>query len=685
MRGKIFCVPFGRQPIFLTPKFLIMKHLDFFKRCGSARLWCLLALVALTANVAKADLIFSESFDYTAGNLYSSESTNGWWKNTGTETDPIQVIDGSLTYAGYESTSVGHSIKLKETQSAQKVYKKFNGDQMVASGSIYYAALINIESATGVTGTNTSYFMAMCAQTKNGLSDGGSGTDVAKLSAIAASEGKYKLAISRANTTLDSTKTEYEFGKTYLVVVKYTIVEGETNDIVSLYVNPTTTTEPANADAIYDKTSGSDVSTTNGGFAALVVRQGATASKKAPILTLDAIRVATAWADLFESGSTPEPSATPTIKPSTTTLAFGSLYQDATSELKFTVSGTDLTADITLASNNDEVVLSKTTIAQADAAAEGGVEVTATLTAATVGAQTATITLSSTGATDVTINASWTAVAVTKVADIAALKAGVGTDPEVLFLYTGEAVITYYEVSGEYSTPTFYVEDATGAVRIYDYFSNTCKVGDKIKDFTVVASSEELYRGLPFSFVSAPTIVSSGNDWTPQVVTLKELQDNHDDYLMELVKVEDVTLDLTETTYKAGNNTISQDGTDGAISLTSDNTLVGTAKPTKADVVGISYFTSGYNIRVRTAADIVAKSSPVTGLCRPAEAGQPLCYTTNGQLHIEGATGEVAIYNLTGICVAKTTVAEQATIALPQGVYAVKVAGSTHKVVVSSK
>ena len=657
-----------------------MKHLDFFKRCGSARLWCLLALVALTANVAKADLIFSESFDYTAGNLYSSESTNGWWQNTGTENAPIQVIDGSLTYAGYESTAIGNSIKLKDTQSAQKVYKKFNSDQMVASGSIYYAALINIESATGVTGSNTSYFMAMCAQTASGLKDKGSGTDVAKLSAIAASEGKYKLAISRANTTLDSTKTEYEFGKTYLVVVKYTIVEGTTNDIVSLYVNPTTTTEPSIADAVYNKSSGSDISTTNGGFAALVVRQGATASKKAPILTLDTIRVATAWADLFESGSTPEPSTTPTIKPSLTELKFGNLYKDATSELKFTVSGENLTSDITLASSSTEVVLDKTTIAQADAAS--GVEVTATLTAATAGSQTATITLSSAGATDVTIAASWQAIEVTKVANIAALKAAVITSPEVLFLYTGEAVITYYEVTGEYSTPTFYVEDATGAVRIYDYSSNTCKVGDKIKDFKVVASEEELYRGLPFSFVSTVTIVSSGNDWTPQVVTLKELKDNADDYLMELVKVENVTLDNTETNYKAGNNTISQDATTAVINLTSDNTLVGTAKSANADVVGISYYTSGYNIRVRTAADIVAKSSPVTGLCRPAEAGQPLCYATDGQLHIEGATGEVAIYNLTGICVAKTTIAEQATIALPQGVYAVKVAGSTHKVVV---
>ena len=647
-----------------------MKHLDFFKRCGSARLWCLLALVALTANVAKADLIFSESFDYTAGQLSVGRAANcndstKWWTLSGwydgsEPNNPIQVVEGSLSYEGYTTSGIGNKAKL-QTVSGTKDVRRFKD---VTTGSIFIAAIVNVSSAT----TSADYFFGVC--------DGGANY-YGKVFVKSVDDG-FQLSIAKnteTKTSLTYTST-LKYNTNYLIVEEYVIKDGTKNDSVNLWVNPTKSTttptlvcnmELANAKADPSKIAGVYlIQTTN-----------------APTLYIDEIKVATAWADLFESGSTPEPSATPTIKPSTTTLAFGSLYQDATSELKFTVSGTDLTADITLASNNDEVVLSHTTIAQADATAEGGVEVTATLAAATAGAQTATITLSSTGATDVTINASWTAVAVTKVTDIAALKAAIAADGDNYssFQCTGEAVVTYTETIS--STPAFYIEDASGAVRIDDWSSEvSLKIGDKIKDFIVAKGAEADLSGQPLSFTAVPTIVSSGNDWTPQVVTLKELQDNHDDYLLELVKVEDVTLDLTETTYKAGNNTISQDGTNGAISLTGDNTLVGTAKPAKADVVGISYFTSGYNIRVRTADDIVAKSSPTTGLCRPAEAGQPLCYTTNGQLYIEGATGEVAIYNLTGICVAKTTVAEQATIALPQGVYAVKVAGSTHKIVV---
>ncbi len=605
-----------------------------------------------------ATLLFNESFDYTTGNLYSTGSANGWWQNTGTETEPIQVIDGSLTYAGYESTAMGKSIKLKDIQNAQKVYKKFDSDQMVATGSIYYAALINITSADEITSSNTSYFMAMCAQTASGLKDKGSGTDVARLSAYAASEGKYKLAISRANTTLASTTAEYDFGTTYLVVVKYTIVEGVTNDIVSLYVNPTTT-EPTNADALYDNTSGSDVSTTKGGFAALVVRQGATASRKAPILTIDAIKVATAWADLFESGDTPDPTPTATITAPSTLTFTAPIFVGETYTSKFTISGSNLTGDITLASNNTEVVLDKTTIAQADAAS--GVEVTATLTAATAGSQTATITLSSTGATDVTVTASWQAIEVTKVDNIAALKAAIAADGEnyTSFQCTGEAVVTYTEKIGiSTSTPVFYIEDATGAVRIDDESGASMislNIGDKIKDFIAYLGNEAGLSGQPLTWGAAPTVVSSGNDWTPQVVTLKDLQENAADYLLELVKVENVTLDNTDANYKLGNNNISQDGTNAVINLTSDNTLVGTAKPAKADIVGISYYTSGYNIRVRTADDIVAKTTP----------------TAIETIALDQLTGEYEIYTVSG----------QRTDALQQGVNIIRQGDKTYKVI----
>ncbi len=603
----------------------------------------LLVLLCTLCMSTHATLIFHESFNQDAGQLTAGRATNcndstkwwsvgGWSGSASSPTKPIMVTEGGLSYEGYVDAGVGNKAQLDAVSGTIDV-RRF---VPVTSGSVYAAAIINIESA------NTEYIFGLCE---------GNTTYTSRLFAKGV-EGGFQLSIAKGaelKTAIPYTDAVLTYNTNYLIVVEYVFKEGAKNDSVNLWVNPTkSSTTPtlvcdtALANAKNDMTK----------IAGVFLRQNSNGSK----FTIDEIKVATSWNDLFEGGDTPDPTPTATITAPSTLTFTAPIFVGETYTSKFTVSGSNLTGDITLACSNAEVVLDKTTITKADAEAEGGVEVTATLTAATAGMQTATITLSSENATDVKVTASWQATALNKVATIAALKAGVTSDPEVLFLYTGEAVITYYEVTGEYDTPVFYVEDATGSVRIYDYYSlNTCKVGDKIKDFMVVASEEELYRGLPFSFVSTATVVSSGNEWTPQVVTLKDLQDNAADYLMELVKVENVTLDNTEADYKAGNNAISQNGTSGAFNLTSDNTLVGTAKPATADIVGISYYTSGYNIRVRTAADIVAKTDP----------------TSIETISLDQLTGEYTIYTVSG----------QRTDALQAGVNIIRQGDKTYKVI----
>lgn len=595
---------------------------------------------------ASATLILHESFDQDAGQLsvgrsYDCNDSTKWWSlkswtaGSTSPTNPIMVTEGSLSYAGYVTAGTGNKAQLNTVSGTADV-RRF---KEVTSGSIYAAAIINMTQASTSSSSLDQFF---------GVCDGSSNY----YGRVYAKEvtGGYQLAIAKYTDSKDALPytTTLSYNTNYLIVVEYVCKEGTKNDSVNLWVNPVkSTTTPTLICDMAQANTKSDPSK----LAGVYLFQSA----NAPTLSIDEIKVATSWDDLFESGDTPDPTPTATITaPSTLTFA-APIFVGETYTSKFTVSGDNLTGDITLACSNAEVVLDKTTITKAEAEAEGGVEVTATLNAATAGTQTATVTLTSEGATSVTVTASWQAIALNKVATIAALKAGVTSDPEVLFLYTGEAVITYYEVTGEYSTPTFYMEDATGAVCIYDYYENTCKVGDKIKDFMVVASEEELYRGLPFSFVSTATVVSSGNDWTPQVVTLKDLQDNAADYLLELVKVEGVTLDNTEVNYKAGNNAISQNGTSGAINLASDNTLVGTAKPATADIVGISYYTSGYNIRVRTAADIVAKTDP----------------TSIETISLDQLTGEYTIYTVSG----------QRTDALQAGVNIIRQGDKTYKVI----
>ncbi len=542
------------------------------------------------------------------------------------------VTEGGLSYAGYVTAGTGNKAQLDAVTGTTDV-RRF---VPVTSGSVYAAAIINIENA------KDEYIFGLCE---------GNTTYTSRLFAKGV-EGGFQLSIAKGaelKTAIPYTDAVLTYNTNYLIVVEYVFKEGAKNDSVNLWVNPTkSSTTPtlvcdtALANAKNDMTK----------IAGVFLRQNNNGSK----LSIDEIKVATSWDDLFESGDTPDPTPTATITTSKTKLNFGGVYTTGDSQtLTFTVTGTDLTGDITLASDNAELVLSKNTITKAEAEAEGGVEVTATLTAVTEGEQTATITLSSTGATDVTIAASWTAVKIIKSATIAELKTGVAADGDnnTPFLFTGEAVVTYSE-AGSYAM--YYVEDATGAVRIDEWFGAfTLNVGDKIKDAIVYKGNEEGLSGQPLAFNAAPTIVSTGNAWTPQVVTLKELQDNAADYLLELVKVEGVTLDNTEANYKAGNNAISQNGTSAAIGLTSDNTLVGTAKPATADIVGISYYTSGYNIRVRTAADIVAKTDP----------------TSIETISLDQLTGEYTIYTVSG----------QRTDALQAGVNIIRQGDKTYKVI----
>ena len=67
-------------------------------------------------------------------------------------------------------------------------------------------------------------------------------------------------------------ENQYSIDETYLVVLKYEIKEGDTNDEVSVFVNPAIgVTEPSPA-AVYNQSSGSDVNTARG-FAGAIWKQ----------------------------------------------------------------------------------------------------------------------------------------------------------------------------------------------------------------------------------------------------------------------------------------------------------------------------------------------------------------------------------------------------------------------------
>lgn len=604
----------------------------------------LLFIVALfTLSTVHAELILHESFDRPVGklNVGSSSGTNNatdWYSFSGTN-NYISVVEGSLSYAGY-AEATGKKVELLGNGADD--LRQF---APITSGKVYVAAIINVDSlkqfsstASGTITANGDYFLAM--------GDAGNSKMYARLYARSVKEEgaetytKIQLGIAKYSEQSTSTTTvipmvDVAMKQNILVVLEYEFVAGDKNDVARLYVNPTKETTTATL------VCGLDVSTSAG--SAIGANSKDDASKIASVnlrkglntpgrVYVDEIKVATAWENLFagESGETPveepEITATPAI------LQFGGqVFVGSTYTTKFVVKGKNLNGDITLTSSNAELTLDKTTIAKIDAESENGAEVVATLkpTAETYAMET--VTLTSQDAKDVVLNTSWYAVAIVSCSTLAEAKkaaANASGWDEIYIRYTGEAVVTYAvteEIIG-YTYNLKYIEDNTAAIRVSDVYWTGVKQGDKITGF-VLQAKDPTQNDVPVvtAFGADATIISSGNDVTPQVVTLADLKNNADDYLYELVKVEGVTFADNEN-WKSGAQ-IKQGENTAVVNLISGNELINTPKPAKADIIGISKSTTGTVLCVRGKQDVVAAPTAIENIAADSEVE---IYTVSG-------------------------------------------------------
>lgn len=576
----------------------------------------LLFIVAMfTMSSVSANLILHESFDRSVGKLnvgtiQENMGTNktDWFNfsvGSGANADSwVEVATGSMSYEKYVSTGIGNKAVLVGN----------GGDDLrqfapITSGKVYLAAIINIDSlkphASG------DYFLSLGAANASDM--------FARLYCRSIDkEGDNFTGFNLGVTKYTESSSAYGWAnqkllpKTdYLVVLEYEFVDGEKNDTARLYINPTKSNKVFSAQCVQDyKTASGSQNGASGKndaskIASVNLRKGATTPGR---VYVDEIKVATAWEDLFaEGGDTPvEPTPEITTTPNKLSFAGGMPYAGETYTATFTVTGKNLKGDITLASNNTELTLDKTTITKAEAESESGVVVTATLTPVAVDGQSATITLTTTDAT-ATVTSTWWTTAVTTCATVAELKttAAAATGWDYAYMkFTGGAVVTY-KFTDATGAITLYLEDNTGAISVSDmYWNDAVQQGDKVTNFAAYTYADAAVGGiLPIMPLDANVIVlSRDNDVTPQVVTLAELKANAADYLLELVKVEGVTFDNTDP--MASGATIHQGDNTATINLVPGNELIGATKPAKADITGISSSTTGTVIRMRGAADL---------------------------------------------------------------------------------
>lgn len=502
--------------------------------------------MALTAS---AETYLAETFDYVEGNLYG----NGKWVKYGKKTTaPIQVAKSPLTFAGYQDNAAGKAVRLtKESgEYCQMLFRDKGTD--AAKGTVYYSALVNVSELPS--GSRTAAFMALTGAnsldaTKFG--DAEAGSEGAGLFAQASGEG-FKLGVSRNVANLGNVKTsvawadkECAIGETYLVVVKYEIIDGADNDRISLWVNPAKgDAEPA-ASVVAEEECSESLADVRG----IELRQGSSSVAKTPVAVIDEVRVASTWNEIFTPAKA-DAVETPEITITDMSVDFGKVYKGLTYTKTINVKGKNLKGDISLSLPvSGEVTVSATTVAKADAESENGCDVVLTLAVDNTAMTSDKIVYAADGAQSRTQIVEWRPIETIAVNSFKELFDEDNISMNTLYIYKGEATVTAID-SNFY---TFYAQDSQSAAEVrsasgcgYDEVDLTkVKQGDNITDIVgnVIFSDD---GGIDFVPVAADAwrVVSEGNLVEPKVLTFEQIHAAEAcDVIFQLVTVKDVKFD----------------------------------------------------------------------------------------------------------------------------------------------
>lgn len=582
-----------------------MKHLFQSKTMAAWIVMLLVAVCALPERVA-AQIFYQEDFNYSVGDLLSQ----GDWVRYGSNAEaPIQVLDKQLSYPGYNDDAPAKCVKLTSTKSGEDIMARFtDDDDGVKSGNLYFSALINVESQP----QGNVYVMAFVPRTKKSVII--AGINPVELGRVYIGEGsnddEVKIGVERGAANPVFSDTPLKLNQTYLVVLRYEINSTEKGkDNVYLYVNPASfKSEPTTPNAVIDGVNHSGSGLGNYGLQGFELRQGTNATVTSPDLYVASVRISDTFAGLFGEKSDDK---IPRLGISKKNFILGEVYAGDEYSETVTVSGENLTGDVTVESSSPAVTVSPATLSAADVMSGDGAQLNINV-AYTEGTQNAVLTLKSEGAADAQIKISWTGYTIP---EIKTLKALYSEDPEqgLVYRYTGEAVVSFVDRGG--NKPVFYLQDETGAITLSDEWSilaNTINynVGDKLTGIIIgLYDVGGTIGAMPYNN-KIGKVLSTGNVVVPVEATLSQLKASPADYLQQVVRVKDLKFkDVAEgATFAEGmTQPVVTDGTEEAnVRIFKGTSLIGTAIPT-ADVTLTGLFTSKKMLIIgpRGAEDIV--------------------------------------------------------------------------------
>lgn len=198
-----------------------------------------LVCMALTAMSAHAELWLEENFNYPDGNLEQADNSKlvlHQWMQSLKPADSLgtspQVANRNLTYPGYISSGKGKVAVLDAA---------VGDDQSTQRISVYY--LDTIGKRDTISMYAAFLFKPLSAKNTSGrdfaIWEGSVGSSMCRGRIFLAKNGDaVKIGVSKNSSTINAWSGDIALGSTNLIVMKYEVVEGASNDVVKVFVNP---------------------------------------------------------------------------------------------------------------------------------------------------------------------------------------------------------------------------------------------------------------------------------------------------------------------------------------------------------------------------------------------------------------------------------------------------------------
>jgi signal transduction histidine kinase len=250
--------------------------------------WRLVLVTLLSLQVARAELLFYEGFDYPADEKLGESSSVTNWENSKTT---VSIVSGSLDYEGLKAP-IGHRLYVQSSgasldgvRTAPAAWAEQFG------GTLYVSFVLRLRSVAGISSTGEGTSLLTIGHTSNSsqllginlLNDGTIRLGILKYPSdgTVVSSTAFFTNGPGANLSTDDTIA-------YFIVAKYEWLEGPANDRVTLWVNPTTLGTGEDANHKLSVSSGPDGAKSAG---RLTISRG-------PDVYLDELRLGQTWAEV---------------------------------------------------------------------------------------------------------------------------------------------------------------------------------------------------------------------------------------------------------------------------------------------------------------------------------------------------------------------------------------------------